>query len=77
LKSDVTAATNAAERRAMFMTIVPMLTINKLTAALEAIRTYIDCKAPTDAAKLGLIYVIANETLIETAPEIGAIKAET
>jgi hypothetical protein len=53
-----------------------MQTINKVTAALTAIRGYIYCGGPTDSAMLDLIYVIVNETLNEVAPEIETIKIE-
>jgi len=52
--------------------VVPMTTINKLTTALNAIRMESD---PGKKANVGLIYVIANETLKETAPEIENIIA--
>jgi hypothetical protein len=48
-----------------------MLTINKLTKALESIRE----ESARENCTVGLIYVIANETLKETAPEIENIKA--
>jgi hypothetical protein len=71
------SGSNAAERRVLFMNIVPMLTINKLTRALDSIRSIVYSKNwLNDSAKLDTIYVIANETLDETAPEIEKIKAD-
>jgi hypothetical protein len=57
-------------------TLVPMLTINKLTAALSAIRSTANNSHTTPDANLNLIYVIASETLKETAEEIEIIKRE-
>lgn len=53
--------------------MVPMLTINKLTSALKAIKT----ETTNEKPNVGLIYVIANETLKETAPEIDNIKTQS
>ena len=50
--------------------VVPMTTINKLIKALNAIRM----ESERTNCNLGLIYVIANETLKETAPEIENIE---
>jgi hypothetical protein len=58
------------------MTGAALQTIAKLTNALEGIRNYIGSKTPNNAAKLDLIYVIANETLNEVEPEIEKIKAD-
>jgi hypothetical protein len=52
--------------------VVPMTTINKLTRGLDAIGMESDRGRKAD---VGLIYVIANETLKETAPEIDNIIA--
>ena len=49
---------------------VPMLTIEKLVAALKAIRS----NAASATPHPGTIFVIANETLKEVEPEIEAIK---
>jgi hypothetical protein len=57
-------------------THVPMLTINKLTTPLDSIRWYSKTDTMTADAKLGMIYVAANETLKETAPEIDTIMRE-
>ena len=53
-----------------------MLTIKKLVAALESIRSYTTMQRMTEEAKLSYIFVVANETLKETAPEIETIKRE-
>ena len=57
---------------------VPMLTINKLTAALKSLATY---RKPVDYDDadftLKLTSMIASETLKDTAPEIDAIKNGT
>jgi hypothetical protein len=53
-----------------------MLTISKRTTALDSIRWYSKTDTMTTDAKLGYIYVLANETLKETAPEIEIIMRE-
>ena len=55
---------------------VPMTTINKLQDALKSIAATVDCKKLTVAARIGLVYVIANETIRECAPEIETIKRD-
>jgi hypothetical protein len=52
---------------------VPMLTIKKLTGALEVIATFLKTGPPANAATLNLIEVIATGTLAETKAEIAAI----
>jgi hypothetical protein len=55
------------------LAMVPMLTINKLVKALTAVRSASDSDKKSyrsPEANLGLIWVIANETLKEVAPEI-------
>ena len=53
-----------------------MLTINKMTRALNGILSCANNTHTTPQANLGVIWVIANETLKEVAPEIEQIKAE-
>jgi hypothetical protein len=55
--------------------IMPIQTIAKQMKALNAIKIYLDCPSVSSEAKLGLIYVIVNETIKEVEPEIAAIKA--
>lgn len=56
-------------------TPVPMLTINKLTAALKTIAKFLSTGPPANAATLNLVEMIATETLAATEAEIAAIKA--
>jgi len=58
------------------MTVASLQAIDKLARALVAIRDFVGSTTPEAAAKLGLIYVIANETLNEVTPEIDQIKAD-
>lgn len=57
---------------------IAMATLKKMTRSLTAIRDHVYCTKGVGglSAKLDLIYVIANETLIEVEPEIAEIKAE-
>jgi hypothetical protein len=56
------------------LAMVPMLTTNKLTKALTAILLAANNSHTKPEANLSLIWVIANETLNEVAPEIENIK---
>jgi hypothetical protein len=58
------------------MSLAALQTIAKLTKALAGIRDFVYTKNADDHAKLNLIFVIANETLNEVAPEIERIKVE-
>jgi hypothetical protein len=58
------------------MISMALQTMVKMTKALRGIRDLYDNKYIDHDAKMGLVYVIANETLKEVEPEIAAIKTE-